>query len=117
MKLDKKLSNFLCNFEKYSVKSILFIAPNERAHSGMSFKHTFVRGCNYFFSYLKNKTKQPEAEIENRVAYKKKVYSYISFQCFKNYVNQIKTLKSYRHLCKMCLYGLYQLLVTLPSEA
>ena len=29
-------------------------------------------GYNEFFSYLKNRAKQPEAEIENGVAYKKK---------------------------------------------
>ena len=42
------------------------------AHSGMSFKHTFVRWYNAFRSYLKNRAKQLEADIENGVAYKKK---------------------------------------------
>ena len=42
------------------------------AHSGMSFKHTFVRWYNEFRSYLKNRAKQLEAEIENGVAYNKK---------------------------------------------
>ena len=38
----------------------------------MSFKHTFVRGYNEFRSYLKNRAKQLEAEIENGVSYIKK---------------------------------------------
>ena len=42
------------------------------AHTGMSFKHTFVRWYNEFRSYLKNSAKQLEADIENGVAYKKK---------------------------------------------
>ena len=42
------------------------MAPNERVYSAMSFKHTFVRGYyNQLQSYLRNRTKQLEAETKN----------------------------------------------------